>query len=108
MKRPPPRSTLFPYTTLFRSDDVAHEDLVDLIDLDAGTLERATDRDRSELGRGERREHTEERADRRARAAEDDDVAAHASSFTRCATCSRYERISSRSPRSSFMRPSSV
>src|SRR5439155_19966919 len=53
-------------------DDVAHEDLVDLIDLDPGTLERAPDRDRSELGRAERREHTEERADPRPPAADDD------------------------------------
>src|SRR3712207_7484542 len=26
MIRRPPRSTLFPYTTLFRSDDIAHDD----------------------------------------------------------------------------------
>src|SRR2546430_13622501 len=45
MIRRPPRSTLFPYTTLFRSDDVAH-DLVGTA-LDAGA--RRTQQHRLEL-----------------------------------------------------------
>src|SRR3712207_9244538 len=46
MRRRPPRSTLFPYTTLFRSGDVARDrrvlalarDLVDLVDVDDAGL----------------------------------------------------------------------
>src|SRR5437870_4718568 len=69
-------------------DDVAHEYLVHLVGLHAGALERAPDRDRAELWRRERREPAEERADRRARGAEDD--GAHVrSSRRRWTTCSR-------------------
>src|SRR3954452_16118305 len=52
---------------------VAHEDLLTLLRPDAGVLECALDRHRAELRRGERGEGAEERADRRARAAEDHD-----------------------------------
>src|SRR2546430_9869525 len=38
MIRRPPRSTLFPYTTLFRSRSVFHEDVVNLVLTDLVTL----------------------------------------------------------------------
>src|SRR5207249_12064854 len=31
-----PRSSLFPYTTLFRSNDIAHDDFFDLLGVEAG------------------------------------------------------------------------
>src|SRR5258708_13771866 len=46
MIRPPPRSTLFPYTTLFRSERAVRETHDELVDADAAAvvplLERAT------------------------------------------------------------------
>src|SRR3712207_8312467 len=55
MIRRPPRSTLFPYTTLFRSRDLVDDDLVAL-ELEAPGLERTevgdeADRDDQLLGR---------------------------------------------------------
>src|SRR5262249_3259191 len=55
-------------------EDVAHEDLVDVVWADAGTLERALDRDRAELRCGQRREAAEIRADGRASCSEDEHV----------------------------------
>src|SRR5262245_65217108 len=47
MTRPPPRSTLFPYTTLFRSrvEPVVHQALGDVVDLDAARLLQRADVD---------------------------------------------------------------
>src|SRR5260370_10739932 len=55
MIRRPPRSTLFPYTTLFRSV-VHHQERVDRF-LHAGGAERMS---RQRLGRGNRRARSEE------------------------------------------------
>src|SRR5438270_3845790 len=45
MIRPPPRSTLFPYTTLFRSDEVAHDAAMPLsLDEDASLEARGKER----------------------------------------------------------------
>src|SRR6201990_3696691 len=52
MIRRPPRSTLFPYTTLFRSPRVVDGDDVALLDLAAGERQRA--------GRVRSEEHTSE------------------------------------------------
>ena len=87
-------------------DHVTHEDLVDVVGPHTGTLERATDGDRAELRRGHRRETAEERADRRARGAEDH--RGHLDSARRLITCVRYERISSRSAVSSARRSLTV
>src|SRR3712207_7354524 len=40
MIRRPPRSTLFPYTTLFRSDLVGRREVRDVVDLDRGLHRR--------------------------------------------------------------------
>src|SRR3712207_8287640 len=42
MIRRPPRSTLFPYTTLFRSQQVSTEHVVDLSDVEGGIGEPTT------------------------------------------------------------------
>src|SRR2546430_12937179 len=68
MIRPPPRSTLFPYTTLFRSRSTAHDAADDralLVAAEHASEHRARDSPRSDLGcipRGDARseEHTSE------------------------------------------------
>src|SRR5256885_8050234 len=66
MIRRPPRSTLFPYTTLFRSQVPAHQ-VHELADADGAGVAVAADADRDELLVGEHRagadrseEHTSE------------------------------------------------
>src|SRR2546427_12635118 len=65
MIRRPPRSTLFPYTTLFRSGDVVHghdaaERLDDVLDADDRTIAHLRPR-RGRFGRIDRsEEHTSE------------------------------------------------
>src|SRR2546426_8685364 len=63
MIRRPPRSTLFPYTTLFRSEDQG-EDLDEVNPTDIGRTERDERRDQEEVQRArcDRRseEHTSE------------------------------------------------
>src|SRR5438034_8642866 len=68
MTRPPPRSTLFPYTTLFRSDVPGADDLVDTPDRRRavrerrhclGTAESVALGDAGEVG-GRSEEHTSE------------------------------------------------
>src|SRR3712207_8406605 len=59
MIRRPPRSTLFPYTTLFRSDEAARDDQVEVVqvrrDVQGDAVERDApadaDADRADLGR---------------------------------------------------------
>src|SRR5207245_1955349 len=85
---------------------VAHEDLVDRVGTDTRTLERAADGDRAERRRGQWRETAQERADRRARGAEDH--RRHLASAKRFMTWVRYERISSRSAVSSARRSLTV
>ena len=50
---------------------LAHDDVLDLLGLDAGALERGLDRDAAELGGVERREAAAHLADRGAGGAED-------------------------------------
>ena len=60
MIRRPPRSTLFPYTTLFRSDDllgVGHVPLCELLDV---VGQRGADKHRLPLLRARSEEHTSE------------------------------------------------
>src|SRR5438093_8906024 len=64
MIRPPPRSTLFPYTTLFRSDpvalaDVLRVDQVEVVQRDRGDG-HASDLDGLEDGVRRSEEHTSE------------------------------------------------
>src|SRR5438874_4634987 len=68
MIRRPPRSTLFPYTTLFRSDGLRHErgvdlGLADLHDVDGDIRIRHLGHDLAQLLRSE--EHTSELQSRR-------------------------------------------
>src|SRR3712207_9097454 len=69
MIRRPPRSTLFPYTTLFRSQDTGHGDRLhatqpryDLVDVTSGRMERDGDVEGVNGGRraGRSEEHTSE------------------------------------------------
>src|SRR2546430_11907485 len=64
MIRRPPRSTLFPYTTLFRSVRLAHRRQSELVDALAGECDtyepaRATDHEVHHLGRDELRRANE-------------------------------------------------
>ena len=83
---------------------VAHEDLVNLVRPHTRALQGALDGDRAKLRSGDRSQSAKERADGRARRAEDDGPHFAPSSASRRATCSRYERISSRSAVSSPIR----
>ena len=62
-------------------DHLAHDDVLDLLGLDAGALERGLDRGAAELGRVERGEAAAELADRGARGTEDDGLGHRVSVF---------------------------
>src|SRR5438309_8345076 len=49
MIRRPPRSTLFPYTTLFRSGNVACDDAADFLEICGGRIFRGKDRKSTRL-----------------------------------------------------------
>src|SRR3712207_8568628 len=49
MIRRPPRSTLFPYTTLFRSEGLAYADIATTIGTDTATIRRRVHRGRAAL-----------------------------------------------------------
>src|SRR5258707_8141299 len=67
MIRRPPRSTLFPYTTLFRSDA-----LVDDRPIDAGAAHGFCDDERAQFRRGERLERAEKLPGGRSHGADND------------------------------------
>src|SRR6185503_2625118 len=77
-----------------RLQDVAHDDLLNLLGLDARVLECAFDRDCAESRGRERGERAEEGADRRAGAAENDDFF-HGDDFYHSAPWRAISRITS-------------
>ena len=72
-------------------EHLAHDDVLDLLRLDVGALERGLDGGAAELGRVERGEAAAELADRRARGAEDDGLG-HRVSVSRCGRGARGRR----------------